>query len=59
MKERDKRIQDLEKVNQLESKLFAELEQLNIKMSKMTEDRQRMQNIEEIKAKAEQTKIVF
>ena len=55
--EREKRLMDLEKVNQLESKLHAELEQLDSKMVKMIEDRKRMENIEELKAKAEQSKM--
>lgn len=51
-------MQDLEKVNQLESKLSVELDQLKTKIQAMTEDLKRLDNVEEHQSKAEKAKAV-
>ncbi|KAJ3412205.1 Intraflagellar transport protein 74 [Chytridiales sp. JEL 0842] len=54
--ERDRRLQDLEKVNQLETKLNAELKHLRQKISQQEEDLQRVSNVEAVKREAEDMK---
>lgn len=51
--ERDRRVQDLEKVNQLESKLHAELDHLRGKIQKLEDDTKRVSNIDSVKRDAE------
>ena len=57
--ERDRRMQDLEKVNQLESKLSTELDQLKAKIQAMSEDLRRLDDVEAHKEKAEKAKAVW
>ncbi|ORX78597.1 hypothetical protein BCR32DRAFT_294935 [Anaeromyces robustus] len=52
--ERNQRLQDLEKVNQLESKLNFELTTLKNKIEKLNEDMEKMQNIDELKKSTEE-----
>ncbi|KAJ3196942.1 Intraflagellar transport protein 74 [Irineochytrium annulatum] len=54
--ERERRMQDLDKVNQLETKLHAELEHLREKISTQEKDLVRVANIEGVKKEAEQAK---
>ncbi|KAJ3115659.1 Intraflagellar transport protein 74 [Phlyctochytrium bullatum] len=56
--ERDRRLQDLEKVNQLETKLHAELEHLKKKMETQLADMDRVSNLGELKENAEKLKDV-
>jgi intraflagellar transport protein 74 len=56
--ERDRRLQDLEKVNQLETKVQIELENLKSRKQKMTEELHHFSNIEEVRAAAEESKAV-
>ncbi|EGF76616.1 hypothetical protein BATDEDRAFT_92593 [Batrachochytrium dendrobatidis JAM81] len=51
--ERDRRIQDLEKVGQLETKLNAELKHLREKIQTMTDEMARIGSVESIKREAE------
>ncbi|KAJ3132641.1 Intraflagellar transport protein 74 [Physocladia obscura] len=51
--ERERRLQDFEKVNQLETKLNAELEFLNDKIEKLESDIKKVSNIEDVKREAE------
>ncbi|KAJ3017081.1 UNVERIFIED_CONTAM: Intraflagellar transport protein 74 [Siphonaria sp. JEL0065] len=53
MIERDRRLQDLEKVNQLETKLNAELQFLNEKIEKLEVDIKKVSNIDAVKKEAE------
>ncbi|KAI9327036.1 hypothetical protein BDR26DRAFT_103857 [Obelidium mucronatum] len=53
MIERDRRLQDLEKVNQLETKLNAELKFLNDKIEKLEVDIKKVSNIDAVKKEAE------
>ncbi|KAJ3108463.1 Intraflagellar transport protein 74 [Phlyctochytrium planicorne] len=55
--ERDRRLQDLEKVNQLETKLQAELEHLRKKVDTQTADMARVSNVEGMKEEAETKKM--
>ncbi|KAJ3379476.1 Intraflagellar transport protein 74, partial [Entophlyctis sp. JEL0112] len=56
MIERDRRLQDLEKVNQLESKLNAELVFLNDKIKKLETGIESVSNVEGAKREAEKMK---
>jgi intraflagellar transport protein 74 len=56
--ERDKRLQDLEKVNQLETKLISELEVLKQKNETLDSEIKRLSNIEGLKREAESMKRV-
>ncbi|KAI9364869.1 hypothetical protein DFJ73DRAFT_353466 [Zopfochytrium polystomum] len=56
MIERDRRLQDLDKVNQLETKLHAELAHLREKIQKLEEDTKKVSNIEVVKRDAEAAK---
>jgi intraflagellar transport protein 74 len=52
--ERNQRLQDLEKVNQLESKLNFELTSLKNKIEKLNEDMEKIKNIDELKKLTEE-----
>ncbi|KND00683.1 uncharacterized protein SPPG_03805 [Spizellomyces punctatus DAOM BR117] len=56
VQERDRRLQDLEKVNQLETKMAAELEQLRVKMEGLKNDLIKVSDIESVKKEVEETK---
>lgn len=58
LQERDKRIQDFEKVEQLESKLSAELNHLRQRIDSLNSNLDAIKNLDQIKYDAEQTKIV-
>ena len=58
MAERDRRIQDLEKVGQLETKLNAELKHLREKIQTMTDEMARIGSVESIKREAEISRAV-
>ncbi|KAI8618335.1 hypothetical protein BC830DRAFT_1061535 [Chytriomyces sp. MP71] len=53
MIERDRRLQDLDKVNQLETKLNAELKYLSDKIDKLDTDIKKVSNIDAVKREAE------
>jgi len=56
--ERNQRLQDLEKVNQLESKLNFELTSLKNKIEKLNEDMEKIKNIDELKKLTEEQRKV-
>ena len=56
--ERDRRLQDLEKVNQLEAKLDAELKHLRTKIKTFTDDLGKIPDIEVARKQAEEMKQV-
>lgn len=56
--EKQRRLQDLEKVQQLESKLHSELEHLDAKVAKMHEGLAKYNNLTQVKADAEAKKKV-
>lgn len=55
--ERNRRLADLEKVNQLESKIGVELRQLKAKQTSLTREIGKIGNIEEVKRNAEEMKV--
>ncbi|KAI8813561.1 hypothetical protein BJ742DRAFT_434024 [Cladochytrium replicatum] len=57
--ERDKRLRDLEKVNQLETKLNSELGHLKQKIVSIEAEMGKISNTEEVKKTAEETRQVF
>lgn len=59
MIERERRLQDLEKVNQLETKLHNELKSLRVRVKEMEDDTEKISNVEELKRLAEAQKRVF
>jgi intraflagellar transport protein 74 len=54
--ERNQRLQDLDRVNQLEAKLNFELNSLQTKIEKLNEDIEKMKNIDELKNLTEEQK---
>ncbi|TPX54840.1 hypothetical protein PhCBS80983_g05707 [Powellomyces hirtus] len=56
IQERDRRLSDLEKVNQLEAKMTAELTHLRQKMAKLRQDLDKVSDIETVKREVEETK---